>query len=106
MIIFVAVRITGQCFGELAERAVDKETAEHIKSIINANPQIRQWHKLRTRTVAREIFLDLHILVDPKLNVVQAHEIAERLEESLHRQLSRPVNITIHIEPDIPQLRK
>ncbi len=105
-IIIVAVQILSQCFGELAERAVDSETIEHIKSIINSNPQIKQWHKLRTRTVAREIFLDLHILVDKTLNVVDAHNIAEQLEQTLHRELSRPVNITVHVEPDIPELRK
>ncbi len=105
-IVFVAVQILSQCFGELAERAVDSQTIEHIKTIINSNTQIKQWHKLRTRTVAREIFLDLHILVDKNLNVVDAHNIAEQLEQTLHRELSRPVNITVHIEPDIPELRK
>jgi cation diffusion facilitator family transporter len=106
MIIIIAVRILGKCFGELGERSVDKETIEHIKNIINSNEQIRHWHKLRTRTIAREIFLDLHILVDTDLNITQAHDIAEHLENTLHEQLSRPVNIMVHIEPDIPELRK
>jgi cation diffusion facilitator family transporter len=105
-ILIVAVQILSQCFGELAERAVDTETIEHIKAIINSNPQIKQWHKLRTRTIAREIFLDLHILVDVGLSVVDAHNIAEQLEQTLHSELSRPVNITIHVEPDVPELRK
>ncbi len=105
-IVVVAMQILSQCFGELAERAVDTQTIENIKAIINSNPQIRQWHKLRTRTVAREIFLDLHILVDRDLSVVDAHNIAEQLEQTLHNELSRPVNITVHVEPDIPELRK
>ncbi len=105
-ILFVAVRILTDCFGELAERAVDTETVEHIKAIIDSNPQVRQWHKLRTRTVAREIFLDVHILVEAGLTVVDAHNIAEKLEQKLHGELSRPVNITVHIEPDMPELRK
>ena len=106
MIILVAVRITGDCFSELTESAVDAETYNNIKSIIKSNKQIRQWHKLRTRTVGREVFLDLHILVDPDLNIASAHEIAETLEETLDKQLSRPVNITVHIEPDLAELRK
>ncbi len=106
MIIIIAIRILGKCFHELGERSVDKETIEHIKNIINANKQIRHWHKLRTRTIAREIFLDLHILVDTDLNITQAHDIAEHLENTLHEQLSRPVNIMVHIEPDLPELRK
>ena len=106
MVILVAVRVVGDCLRELTEGAVDQDTIEHIKHIVNANSSIRQWHRLRTRMVGREIFLDLHILVDPDLNIAAAHEIAESLESALHEQISRPVNITVHIEPDIAVLRR
>lgn len=106
MIIFVGVRIIGDCLHELTESAIDTDTIEHIKNIINSDSSIRQWHKLRTRTVGREVFLDLHILVDPDLSIGAAHEITESLENALDEQITRPVNITVHIEPDIPDLRK
>ncbi len=106
MIIWVGVRVIGDSLRELTEGAVDSETVEHIKGIISANSSIHQWHKLRTRTVGREVFLDLHILVDPDLNVIAAHEIAESLENALDEQITRPINITVHIEPDTPELRK
>jgi cation diffusion facilitator family transporter len=106
MIIWVGVRIVGDSLRELTEGAVDSDTVEHIRGVINANSSVRQWHKLRTRTVGREVFLDLHILVDPDLDIAAAHQISESLENALHEQITRPVNITVHIEPDIPDLRK
>ncbi len=106
MIIWVGVRVISDALRELAEAAVDPETIEHIKKIINSDSSIRQWHKLRTRTVGREVFLDLHILVDPELKITAAHEIAESLEKTLDEQITRPINITVHIEPDTPELRK
>ena len=106
MIILVAVKIIGGCFHEFAERAVDSDTMEQIKQIIGAEQRIRQWHKLRTRCAGREIFMDLHILVDPQLNITEAHEIAEALENTMHAQIARPINVTVHIEPDKPELRK
>jgi cation diffusion facilitator family transporter len=106
MIIFVGVHIMGDCLRELTESAIDTETIEHIKQIINSDSSVRQWHKLRTRMVGREVFLDLHILVNPELNIAAAHEISESLENTLDQEISHPVNITIHIEPDIPELRK
>ena len=106
MIIWVAVKIIGDSLRELTEGAVDEGTIENIRDIINANSSIRRWHKLRSRMVGREVFLDLHILVDPDLNIAAAHEIAESLENTLHEEITRPVNITVHIEPDMPELRK
>ena len=106
MIILVGVRVAGDCLRELTEGAVDQGTIEHIENIISANSSIRQWHKLRTRTVGREVFLDLHIVVDPHLDITAAHGISENLENTLHEQITRPVNITVHIEPDTPELRK
>ena len=106
MIIWVGIRVIGDSMHELTESAVDSDTIEHIKNIINDNSSIRQWHKLRSRMVGREVFLDLHILVAPELSIAAAHEISENLENALDEQISRPVNITVHIEPDIPALRK
>ncbi|HLB74373.1 MAG TPA: cation diffusion facilitator family transporter [Sedimentisphaerales bacterium] len=106
MVMVIAIKLVGECLGELTEGAIDPETIERVKEIINSDSSIRQWHQLRTRTVGREVFLDLHILVDPNLNVAAAHEISERLEKALHEQISRPTNIVVHIEPDVPELRK
>jgi len=106
MIIWVGVRIISDTFRELTEAAVDQGTVEHIKEIINSDSSIRHWHKLRTRMVGREVFLDLHILVDPDLKITAAHEIAESLEKTLDEQITRPINITVHIEPDTPEMRK
>jgi len=102
----VGVKVSGEAIRELTEGAIDGETVKQIEQIIDSDSQVHHWHKLRTRTVGREVFLDVHILVDPELNVAAAHDISETLEKSIDEQIARPVNITIHIEPDIPSLRK
>lgn len=105
LIILVGVQILNRCFNEFAERSADSQSIEQIEKILAAEPEIRQWHKLRTRTVGREIFLDVHILVDPELKITQAHAIADALERALHDQMIRPVNVTVHVEPDTPRQR-
>ncbi len=100
MIIYVSVKILLNAISQFTVQAVDNETNEQIKQIIAQQPRIRGWHKLRTRIVGRELFMDLHILVDPTLNIKDGHHICELLEEQMHRQISQPVNILIHIEPD------
>lgn len=99
MIILVGVRVINGCLNELTERAVDRETIERIEKVIASEKRILGWHKLRTRSLGREIFIDLHMLVDPALNVTEAHEIADCLEQSLHDKIAQPVNVMVHIEP-------
>jgi cation diffusion facilitator family transporter len=106
MILLVAVKILGNCFHEFSERTVDAETLQQIRSIIAGHQGVQQWHRLRTRMVGREVFLDVHILVDASLNIQDAHAIAESLETTLIENISRPVNVIVHIEPDLPELRK
>ena len=100
MIIWVGAKILGESIGQFTARAVDGKTSQQIKQIISSQPQIRNWHKLRTRTVGRELFMDFHILVEPTLSIREAHAIAESLEDKLHQQIPQPVNIVIHIEPN------
>jgi cation diffusion facilitator family transporter len=100
MIIFVAVKILIDSAGQFTARAVDEKTREQITKIISSQPQVRNWHKLRTRTVGRELFMDLHVLVEPTLSITEAHKISEMLENELHHQIPQPVNIVIHIEPN------
>ena len=106
MIIIVGAKIVRDCMEEFAERAADSDTIEQIKDIIESEKRIRGWHKLRTRNVGRQIFLDLHILVDPQLSITEAHEISEALEASMHKKITRPVNITVHIEPYQPHMER
>lgn len=106
MIMLVGAKIVGDCLSEIAEGAVDEETLCQIKKVIGDQKEVRQWHHLRTRNVGREVFLDVHILVDPTLNITEAHEITETVETNLHEQIARPVNVVVHVEPDLPELRK
>ena len=106
MIILVGVKVIDGCISEFTERAVDFRTVEQIQKIIESETRISHWHKLRTRSVGREIFFDLHILVAPELTITEAHEIAECLERTLHEQMPQPVNVMIHIEPDVPSMHK
>lgn len=106
MIIFVGAKVARDCMEEFSERSVDSDTVEQIKSLIESEKRIRGWHKLRTRNVGRQIFLDVHIFVDPQLSIVEAHEISEALEASIHKNITRPVNITVHVEPYQPHMEK
>lgn len=106
MIVLVAAQIMGGCIQEFAERSADQQTIGQIEKVISEQPEVAQWHKLRTRRVGREVFLDVHILVNPELKITEAHAVSKQLEKALHEQVTQPVNVIVHIEPDVPEERK
>jgi cation diffusion facilitator family transporter len=101
MIILVGVKVINGCLSELTERSVDRKTVQRIEKVLASEKRILGWHKLRTRSLGREIFVDLHILVDSNLNITAAHEIADALEQSLHDKIAQPVNVMVHVEPKV-----
>lgn len=106
MIVAAGIKILASTVRDFTDAAIDKKTIELITETVTADAAIKQLHKLRTRSVGREIFLDFHILVDPNLNVKEAHKISMDLENRIRQSLAMPVNIIIHIEPDEPVFRK
>ncbi len=100
MISGVGAKIFYECVIELAETSADKESIQTISQILSDHIDIETWHALRTRKLGGELFLDVHICVDPRISVQEGHDISNRLESEIREKLSKPVNILVHIEPD------
>jgi len=104
MVAAVGARIGIEALGELSERAVDEREMAVIKRCLDEHPEVREWHRLRTRKVGRGTELDVHILVDPYMTVAEGHGISEVIEKSIRNELPTPSRIVIHIEPYDEQL--
>lgn len=56
------------------------------------------FHNLKTRRHGNQVFAELHLSVDGKLSVKEAHDLTDHLEEELRNEQPN-VNLTIHVEP-------
>lgn len=99
MIIGVAAKILYEGLIEITEHSADKESIETINKILSEEQGVSDWHALRTRKVGGELFIDLHLLVDPGISVKDSHMICERVEKRIDIELTKPVNVLIHCEP-------
>ncbi len=106
MIIGVAGKIFFDGLIELSEHSADSESIQKIEMVLSKEADISSWHALRTRKLGSELFIDVHVLVNPALSVQKSHDISMKIEEKIKKELSRPSNILVHIEPDIEDMRK
>lgn len=77
----------------------DKQKLDAIRQTIEESPGVESVKDIKARVHGNKILVDVIIRVKASLNVVESHNVAERVEERL--KLKRRVSyIHIHIEPD------
>jgi cation diffusion facilitator family transporter len=84
----------------LSDAAV--EDAARIRTAALTVPGVFGAHAVRSRGDGVRAWVDLHIQVEPALSVAKGHEIASRVAEAVERELGRPSDVTVHVEPATP----
>jgi len=56
-------------------------------------------HSVRTRGSEAEVYMDLHVQVDPSMTVEEGHEVAEAVERALCARFDQVVDVIAHLEP-------
>lgn len=95
---FLAFRQLRGVLHPLMDGAIDEELQEKIKHVLEAHPEVRGSHELRTRTSGLIIYVDMHLLLDDDLSFVRAHDVADEIEDELKAVLGDSV-VTVHYEP-------
>lgn len=70
-----------------------------IEQVVLAVDGVRGTHNIRSRTGEGQVWVDLHIQVDPTLDVERAHGIASRVAAQVEAELDDPADVTVHVEP-------
>ena len=56
-------------------------------------------HHIRTRGLANEVYVDMHILVDPEISIREAHAIANEVERVIKARFRQVMEVLVHLEP-------
>jgi len=85
---------------ELVDAGLDAKTLREIVDTIHATPGVIHSHRLRTRKMAEQVFLDVHIQVSPYLSVSEGHYIGEAVRMRLSQSFPQLFDITVHVDID------
>lgn len=88
-----------EAFGGLMDTRLPEAEEETIRSsIMEHSSQVVGFHKLRTRKVGNQRYIELHLVMPKDASVHAAHKVCDHLEEDIRARL-RDASISIHIEP-------
>jgi cation diffusion facilitator family transporter len=85
---------------QLIDRGVDSDTNSGIVQSIYNTPGVEKIHQLRTRVLGQDIFVDVHVLVDPFISVSAGHYIAQQVHHQLMKDNPRIKDVTVHIDSE------
>ncbi len=99
-ILLAGMRAVRHSVAGLLDEALPADELGAIESrLADEGPPVLEYHDLRTRRAAAQVFIEFHLVISRYALVYEAHEICDRIEADL--QLLHPeARITIHVEPE------
>ncbi|MBA2663235.1 MAG: cation transporter [Bradymonadaceae bacterium] len=76
--------------------------AEAVRNVVEALPQVRSCHYVRSRGMPGHVHLDLHITLDPQMRLAEAGELLLLVKSRLHERFPELLDILVQIEPHYP----
>lgn len=72
---------------------------QEIERVVLAIRGVKECHQIRSRGRADDIHIDLHVLVDQKMDVHRAHHLSYAIENKIKRDFRGVTDVVVHIEP-------
>ena len=99
LIVKAAWDLTRQSTGGLMDETLPPEEEEEIRRLIRSlQPVIHGYHQLRTRKAGHYRFIEVHIQVDGRMSVANAHRLNQDLVKRIKDRFPY-ATVTVHTEP-------
>jgi ferrous-iron efflux pump FieF len=98
IMLFTALGVGRSSFNQLMDRELPDEERARICRIAQSHDAVKNVHDLKTRTAGLSTFIQLHLSLDPKMTLAEAHAISDAVELALH-QAYPGAEVIIHQDP-------
>ncbi|VVB70481.1 Ferrous-iron efflux pump FieF [uncultured archaeon] len=97
LIILTGLEIIKDSSRVLLDRALIEESV--IRKLAESVSGVCSCHRIRTRGMPGEMYVDLHIGVDSNLPMEEAHKVGEDVEERIKNSIEGVREVMVHLEP-------
>lgn len=98
MISKMGFKFSKKAFDDLTDHAISRDEIELIRQTILETEGVIGLHDLRTRRMGDQSVVDVHITVNPDINVREGHDIGARAQQQVMSKY-RVLSIIIHVDP-------
>jgi len=97
LVIYVSMRLGRSTIRGILDHA-PAGLREKIRQSVESIPGVYDCHDIRVRTAGANLFVDMHVLLDPKQSLDKAHQLTEQVEAAVKR-VAPEADVTVHAEP-------
>ncbi len=72
---------------------------EELTRVVLSIRGVEACHQIRSRGHGDDIHIDLHVLVDPEMDVHRAHHLSYAIENKIKRDFHGVTDVVVHMEP-------
>jgi len=98
LILWSVKQVVTESLDVLLDRELPGRERQRIETIIESHPAVLGYHDVRTRSSGSTEFIQLHLELDPKLSLLDAHAIAQEVEVEVRKAFPR-AEVLIHVDP-------
>jgi cation diffusion facilitator family transporter len=102
IVVYVSYRLGRRAVDALLDKA-PSGLESVVRRLAAQLPEITEVRDIKIRSSGPDIFIDLSMTVDTSLSIGQAHDISDRFENLLRKNISR-CNVHLHLEPSEPPI--
>ncbi|WP_291529857.1 cation diffusion facilitator family transporter [Bacteroides sp. UBA939] len=95
----VSIQLLVPCVNELLEKSLPAKVENEIQDIILSFPGVSSPHHLRTRRIGNYYAIEVHVRMDGKISLEEAHRTATAIENKMKEMFGKNTHIGIHVEP-------
>jgi len=100
-IVKVGVQLVWKAVMEVIDTAPDKKVLQQLTHTASTIDGVREVHDMRARHSGAQIFVEMHIVVDPNLTVYEGHKIAATVKYRLLNEVTDVARVIIHVDPEL-----
>ncbi len=98
-IVKVSLGLMKDGIDELTESSLPDEVENEIIATASSIPDVVEPHHLKTRRIGNSYAIELHVRMDGRISLSEAHDRASQIENELRKKYGEGTHVSIHMEP-------
>lgn len=94
-----AIEIFKDSMDKMVDHSCDDATVQEMKHVMATQEGVLRVDELKTRLFGAKIYVDAEIAADGRITLQEAHEIAERVHDSIEREFPNVKHCMVHVNP-------